>query len=277
MGNYLSWPAGPWRQLETQGSWTKKYRDELVDDIRNEEMPRNVVPRIFIWGATQAGKSSLMNSFSTVEKGRIANKVVANRSKNSVTNRLRECHLHKCCFLDAMGLEKEDLEGISPEDAKFVMEGNIQAGYKFDGRNPIAPESAKYKTDPSLAEMAHCNILVVRATQIHSETMEIDLKKKLLKVMEYAHNADVATILVLTAIDEVCEKVAKDVKHVYESKAIRDVVQRAFEIFGIPKMNIFPVKNYTEEIEVMTNMDILLLLAERQSVRFAKDHIENVS
>lgn len=276
MGNLLT---RHWRELETGGSWTEAYKVALLDNIEKEEIPKVDVerPRILIWGAAHAGKSSFINSLASTEKGRLVHKVVvAAGAKESVTRKLHVCELYKYYWLDVMGIEKGNFEGLHQEDIRFLLAGNVQQGYTFE-KNHISPECAKFKADTLLAEKAHCNILVVSALDISLSTMDINLREKLIKVLEHANNADVATILILTKIDLVCTQVENDVKNVYSSKIIGEVVQKASEIFGIPIMHIFPVKNYTKETQLKTNMDILLLLAARQCVRYACDHLTNVS
>jgi len=55
---------------------------------------------------------------------------------------------------------------------------------------------------------------------------------------------------------------------------MKHTVKTAFEMFGVPRINILPVKNYEEETEVETGVDILALLALRRLQHLAKEHLE---
>ena len=46
-------------------------------------------------------------------------------------------------------------------------------------------------------------------------------------------------------------------------------------IFGIPPMNIHPVRNYFSEVEVDLPMDILLLISVRQILRSADSFLQD--
>ena len=43
---------------------------------------------------------------------------------------------------------------------------------------------------------------------------------------------------------------------------------------GIPLTNIFPVKNYHEEIDLNADIDMLILRALRQIIQIAKDQVK---
>ena len=47
-------------------------------------------------------------------------------------------------------------------------------------------------------------------------------------------------------------------------------------LLGLPRNNIFPVKNYENEMQLDDNISILALLALRQLLHFAEDYIENL-
>lgn len=81
-------------------------------------------------------------------------------------------------------------------------------------------------------------------------------------------------VVVLTHIDNICTEVNKDVSKVFHSMKVNEVVERASDLTGVPKYQIFPVKNYEKEQEVDEKLNILLLLALQKIVDFSVDHIE---
>jgi len=45
-------------------------------------------------------------------------------------------------------------------------------------------------------------------------------------------------------------------------------------MFGVPENNVMPLKNYTKEVELQTDINILALLALRRLQHLAMDHLE---
>jgi len=48
-------------------------------------------------------------------------------------------------------------------------------------------------------------------------------------------------------------------------------------MFGVPSNNVMPVKNYEQEAEMETDVDILALLALRRLQHLAMDHLELIT
>lgn len=69
----------------------------------------------------------------------------------------------------------------------------------------------------------------------------------------------------------------EDVKNVYKSGYIKDVVQEVGSRLGVPLSCVVPVKNYSEELELDMNCDILLLSAVIQMFRFVDDYFDELS
>jgi len=80
--------------------------------------------------------------------------------------------------------------------------------------------------------------------------------------------------LLLTKIDEVGLDLNSDYTNVFKDPTAGRLVETVSEMFGIPRNNVMPVKNYEMESEVETDVDILALLALRRLQHLALDRLE---
>ncbi|CAK6977597.1 interferon-induced protein 44-like isoform X1 [Scomber scombrus] len=69
----------------------------------------------------------------------------------------------------------------------------------------------------------------------------------------------------------------EDVRNVYKSGYIKKMMQEASAQLGVPLSSIVPVKNYSEELDLDPNTDILLLSAIIQMLRFADNYFDDIS
>ncbi|XP_047009695.1 interferon-induced protein 44-like [Ictalurus punctatus] len=79
----------------------------------------------------------------------------------------------------------------------------------------------------------------------------------------------------MTKVDEICPLVKDDLRKVYTSKKITGKMQECSDLLGIPLSNIFPVKNYQEEVDTNDDMDVLILRALDQIVNLTNDALED--
>uniref|UniRef100_A0A8C9TBB7 G domain-containing protein n=1 Tax=Scleropages formosus TaxID=113540 RepID=A0A8C9TBB7_SCLFO len=87
------------------------------------------------------------------------------------------------------------------------------------------------------------------------------------------HVSGVPQVLLLTKVDQTCPPVEKDIQKVYHSEYLQDASAR----LGIPLLSVFPVKNYTREVELQQNDDILLLSALQKILHFADDYMRDMN
>jgi len=78
----------------------------------------------------------------------------------------------------------------------------------------------------------------------------------------------------LTKIDELDLDLQDDYRNVFKDQAIKRLVETVSKTFGIPRNNVMPVKNYEQETEVETDINIIALLALRRLQHLAADHME---
>ncbi|CAB1340148.1 unnamed protein product [Coregonus sp. 'balchen'] len=67
----------------------------------------------------------------------------------------------------------------------------------------------------------------------------------------------------------------KDVKFVYSSRMLQEKMQKAAEVVGLPVSYVLPVKNYSSELSVSCNTDILLLSAVHHILQAVDDTYED--
>ncbi|KAI5611121.1 interferon-induced protein 44-like isoform X2 [Silurus asotus] len=75
----------------------------------------------------------------------------------------------------------------------------------------------------------------------------------------------------MTRVDEACPLVQDDLRKVYTSKMIKEKMKECSNRLGVPMNNIFPVKNYHEEVDTDDDLDFLILKALDQIVNIADD------
>lgn len=273
--------SSSWRKLEKDGKWDEDCRNKLIEDINTSTNVGNVKnPRVLIFGPIQGGKSSLINSVATIDKGRIARFAIAEGCISTCTQQLLFYQptgfLKNFTLLDVMGFEA--YKGLHEDYSTPLMKGRILPGFKFNKDYSLSEEDKKMFIDESesIEDSVHCNVFVLNAKELKNDTLEDELLKRINAVRAFAKDCDVVTLIVLTNIDEVDKYVEKDVSYAYKSDVIKELVHKAERIFGIQQVNIFPIRNYTREIDLQRNMDILILLAIKAMVECTIDRIEKV-
>ncbi|KTG04065.1 hypothetical protein cypCar_00043983 [Cyprinus carpio] len=90
-----------------------------------------------------------------------------------------------------------------------------------------------------------------------------------------SQNVGIPQVIVMTKVDEVCPLVKKDLRKMFTSKKIKEKMELCSAKVGVPLTNIFPVKNYHNEINTDDDIDVLLLKALEQIVQLANDRLED--
>lgn len=270
----------PWRKFERGGGWNTEYHERLMTEVQqltinDGELER---ARLLIIGPVRAGKSSFINSVATIDKQRVAYVVETGATLKSMSKTFIQYIprniIQNCILMDTMGVEEQEEEGFNVEDVINIIEGHVRPSYKFNPRSPITENDSDFIKNPTLADKAHCVVIVMDSTVIDSDSISDESKKKLEVLQKHIRDKAVPAVLLLTKIDELCEEIAKDITTTYNSRAVESVVKKAHELFGIPKINIFPVRNYSEEeVEFDEIMNILLLLALRKMMHIASDRL----
>nr|XP_033472801.1 interferon-induced protein 44-like [Epinephelus lanceolatus] len=83
-------------------------------------------------------------------------------------------------------------------------------------------------------------------------------------------------MMIITKIDEACPETEKTLRNVYMSKHVKQKMKDFSSAVGIPMNCIFPVKNYSDEIEINDDVDTLILSALRKMIDFGDDFIDKI-
>uniref|UniRef100_A0A671WJW5 G domain-containing protein n=1 Tax=Sparus aurata TaxID=8175 RepID=A0A671WJW5_SPAAU len=239
--------------------YVREYEPER-DDIRHL--------RILLYGPVGAGKSNFINSVSNVIRGRMTHSAEASYTTHKI--RKREQTFYPLIFNDIMGLEEGSGSGVRPDDIKLAMKGHVKDGYKFNAVSPLSSGDPGYNPEPSADEKVH--VLVCTFSANSAEITESVLQK-MATIREEASELGIPQIAIMTKIDEACGETEKELKNVYKSKHLKKKMKDFSAAVGIPMNYIFPVKNYSEEIDINDDVDTLILSALRCMIDFGDDFI----
>ncbi|XP_062422126.1 interferon-induced protein 44-like [Pungitius pungitius] len=286
MGGGQSKPAADpliaeWRKIR----WGQKEEDlQFVKDYQphNKEVKQL---RVLLHGPIGAGKSSFINSVDSALRGRITDRAktdAANSSSKTFTTKRRIYKINKggpgtfypFVFTDTMGIEGAEQHGICVEDIKLDMKGHIKDGYKFNPYCEISEDDQYYNKSPTLEDKAHVLVCVIDGSS--SSILDDESKRKMRRVRTAARDLGIPQLVVLTKIDEACKEVQSDVKNVYKSKYIKEMVDKISKDLGFPLNCIFPVKNYASEIDTNHDIDSLILCALKQIIDSGENFVNQL-
>ncbi|MED6252586.1 hypothetical protein ATANTOWER_013920, partial [Ataeniobius toweri] len=239
--------------------------------------------RVLLYGPVGAGKSSFINSVSNVLRGRMTIPALASATTSDISFTTKyETHklmkgrgssktFYPVVFNDIMGLEDGDSRGVHADDIKLALRGHVKEGYKFNPVSPLTQGDPGYNPTPSVDDRVHVLVCVMSANapQLKSSVVE-----KMMSVRETASDLGIPQMAMMTHIDEACGETEKNLRNVYKSKHLRKKMKDFSAAVGIPMNCIFPVKNYSEEIDLNDDVDILILSALRKIIDFGDDFIE---
>ncbi|XDV22460.1 hypothetical protein PO909_027349 [Leuciscus waleckii] len=270
----------PWRNVQ----WTEKRRDELMKMIRDYKplMPSVSRVRILMIGPVGAGKSSFFNSINSVFMGRMTSKAMSGSAGTSLTTQFRTYPVKDgregkplpFVLCDTMGLEEQSGAGLDIDDISSILQGHVPDRYKFNPTTPFQPEEQKAFRPPSLQEKIHCVVYVIDATKI--SLMSSKLEEKLAAIRKKVNSLGIPQMVLMTKVDEACSDVEEDLQNIYITSYVKTKVQEVSSRLGVPVSCVLPVKNYSQELELELNCDVLLLTALQQMLNFADDYLDDV-
>ncbi|XP_066532489.1 interferon-induced protein 44-like isoform X2 [Hoplias malabaricus] len=269
----------PWRNV----SWTDESRQTLRESFVSYKSVVETLPRIraLLLGPVGSGKSSLINSIRSTMYRRIVHLPNVGTTTGSFTKKLTSYDIRaeqrgsptalRLC--DVMAIGDEDFTGLSLCDTLSVIKGHVPEGYQFQSDIPISDTVSGYRATPSLMDKAHCVLFVLDASKVTSYSSS--LKSILRKLHTSVSDLGIPQLILLTHVDQVCDAVKEDVKNVYSSRTLREKMQKAAELVGLPLSYVLPVKNYISMLSVDRSTDILLLSVVNSVLQAVDDTLED--
>ncbi|XP_070765095.1 interferon-induced protein 44 [Enoplosus armatus] len=277
-GMLLSAAAEPklnsqWRDME----WTEQQKTSLMKTVSSYKPICEEVTeaRVLLLGPLCSGKSSFVSSVQSVFNGRVTNRAMVGSSSTSFTKKLQSFNIRGkkgedptgLVLCDIMGLGDGERIGLTLHDILSVIKGHVPEGHKFTPDQPVRSETVGYVKRPSLKDKIHCVAFVVDASKIL--TYPKGLSTTFQQLREHISDLGVHQVALLTHIDQICPQTAKDITHVYESHIIQDMMGKAAALLGMSTSYIVPVKNYSSELDLDVNTDVLLLSAVDHILQYA--------
>ncbi|XP_053193444.1 interferon-induced protein 44-like [Scomber japonicus] len=264
-------PDKPWREI----NWNDKQRDlQYVKKYKPHIEDRQL--RILLHGLSGAGKSSFINSVKSVLEGRIcAVALVDNNFQNCFTKKYTTYKFEKrnrsTCypfvFNDIMGLSKD--KGVLVDDIKLALMGRVRDGYRFNPERNLSEGDQYYNTEVNPNDEVHVLVCVIPADKVSLINGEVT--RKILEIRKAATELDIPQVAVITRIDQACPEIKDDLKNVYKSVYLKEKLEQFSADVGIPMNCIFPVKNYSKEINLNDDVDSLILNTLRHIIDFGDE------
>ncbi|KAI1890303.1 hypothetical protein AGOR_G00152350 [Albula goreensis] len=273
----------PWRPM----SWDNSDRERMLKELKDfTPGDQNLAAlRILLNGQVGAGKSSFINSINSIFQGHITTEALADSTGGqsftktyktyNIENRSVPGSSYAFVFNDVMGLEAAERGGVRVDDIINALKGHIKEGYKFNPDTPLSERDPYYyNNNPTWGDKVHCIVTVVAADRL--AIMNDEMVQKQRRIREAASELDIPQVAVLTRVDEACKLVKNDLRKMYKSKYIKDLIERFSYKLGIPVNCIVPVKNYHNELDLKNDVDVLLLKAMKHIVNFGDDYVRKL-
>ncbi|CAN9502456.1 unnamed protein product [Ophioblennius macclurei] len=271
--------AKPWRNIK----WTAEAREELMKSIQSYRPDMRSVnqARVLLVGPIGTGKSSFFNSISSIFRGHMMAQAISGTMGKSVTTQFRTYSIKSgkggkvipLTLCDTMGLEGEADEGLNIEDLVNIYKGHIKDRYQFSTAAPLTEDAPAYRKHVTLSDKIHCVVYCIDTSNISvfpQKTLE-----KFTAMRKRTNQLGIPQIVLMTKVDEACPLVAKDLKNVYRSVYIQKKARELSELLGVPLSCVMPVKNYSDEVDLDQDVDVLLLSAVQHMLNYADSFFEN--
>jgi len=217
---------------------------------------------IYLFGKMGAGKSSFVNSLTTIfntdEKSRkqVLRPALAMASGETCTKQVKKYSFGfeghgKLNVFDVWGYENQRPEGWTKEMFSFLMRGVLPEKFALEDSVNLTNSSGNIidnlRTDG--CEKAHVAIFVLSVLDYEDDAWIA----KLMEFMMIASEENVRTMVLLTQVD-LLDASLKDDPFIGNS-AVAEIINRVNETVGIPVADIIPMVNYVSERETTWHKD----------------------
>ncbi|KAA0719445.1 Interferon-induced protein 44-like [Triplophysa tibetana] len=273
----------PWRNIH----WNTERRKGLLSAISEWKPSVKSVKqaRILLVGPVGAGKSSFFNSINSVFKGYVSTQANTGTAGSSLTTQFRTYNIKPSSgvthipftLCDTMGLEEGLNAGLDVDDFYNILNGHIQDRYQFNSSMAIQSGTPYFKNSPGLKDKIHCVVYVMDTCKV--KLLSDKMIDKFAVFRRKTNQMSVPQLVLMTKVDEACPLVAEDLKNVYQSHYINRMMEEVSAQLGVSLSAVVPIKNYSKELDIDPQTDILLLNAVIQMLRAAEgcfDDLYNV-
>ncbi|XP_074490853.1 interferon-induced protein 44-like [Sebastes fasciatus] len=271
----------PWRPVV----WENEKRTELMETIKLycPEFSSVSQVRVLLIGPVGAGKSSFFNSINSVFRGHVSNQAIAGSCSTSLTTKFRTYSVKAgrggkplpIILCDTMGLEESTGAGLDMDDIISILNGHLPDTYQFNPSAALHSKASGYRKSPDLKDKIHCVVYVIDACKV--SIMSTKLEMKLETIRRKVNSMGIPQLVLMTKVDEACPFVSQDIQNIYKSGYIEEMMQEVSTRLGVPMSCVVPVKNYSKELELDVNCDILLLTAIIQMLRSTDSYFDELS
>ncbi|XP_056151993.1 interferon-induced protein 44-like [Lampris incognitus] len=271
--------AKPWRNVK----WTAERKQQLMQTIQNYKPDIHSVSqaKVLLVGYVGFGKSSFFNSINSIFRGNMTCQAICGVAEKSVTNQFRTFNIKvgkggktlPLILCDTMGLEQTADAGLDMEDIVNIYKGHIQDRYQFNPASPLQLDAPGYKKHVTLKDVIHCVVYVVDTCSVSLFTEKV--LERFATIRKKTNQLGIPQLVLMTKVDKACPLVAKDLRNVYLSDYIHKKALELSASLGIPLSCVLPVKNYSHELELDLNTDLLLLTAVDQMLNYTDSFFEN--
>ncbi|XP_028832806.1 interferon-induced protein 44-like [Denticeps clupeoides] len=270
----------PWRNID----WSLGKRKELMGQIESWKPIITSVTKaqVLLVGPVGAGKSSFFNSLNSIFQGHVTSQAIAGSASFSLTTQFRSYSIKfdsgtktlPIILCDTMGLESDLNEGVDVADLTSILKGRIQDRYKFNPAIPLEEDATGFRKFVQFKDKIHCVLYVFDSCKV--KCLSEKLLDKFAAFRRKACLMGVPQLVLLTNVDNACTLVAADLKNVYHSRYIERMIQEAAARLGVSASTVIPVRNYSRELELNSDVDVLLLSAVIQILRAVNSYFDDI-
>lgn len=231
-----------------------KYKDKFKTLV-SPLTPNIQFFNIIMVGESGAGKSSLLNTFTTAlsKKEDIADIYRIGPSTHGKKSATQEMHLEPihisgetqeqeqylpCRFYDMPGLDED--QTITEDEIMKIININTDKKCKDSNEVPL-------KKNPTPEDEVHCILYVISAESSLSPNISKSMAK-MKTMLQRKHKDDgIRQFVVVTAIDKIGVP-NEDMKNAYKYGCVRKLCERVSEAYDVDLYHVIPVSNYFGEV-----------------------------